>query len=137
MALEKGLPSEAIRRSEDGAGTTLEMAHEPGPDRLIVARQVQFGDRLAVVPGFRPHDLVWPRDWNTHNRRGLTFAGHPPQGWRGDGGLGGQCGRLRFHLRRRLVFAQTLERGLSNLAAGGPSGELYLGDQLRLHPMDV
>src|SRR5687767_5383028 len=56
------------------------------------------------------------------------------------GGRSDLVGRHRLfgaHLFSRLVLAETLESSLTNHAVGGPSGELYFGDQFRLDPRDV
>ena len=52
-------------------------------------------------------------------------------------GLCGRGGLLGLDLRRRLVFAQPFEGGLTNEAIGRPAGELDLGHQLRLEPDDA
>ena len=52
-------------------------------------------------------------------------------------GVAGGAGVSASTSRGRLVLAQALEGGLPNHAVGGPSGELDLGDELGLDPMDV
>jgi hypothetical protein len=54
MALKESLAINAVRRSDDGAGTPLEMLYHPWADLFQILREFQLG----VVVGGRPQRFI-------------------------------------------------------------------------------
>ena len=136
---KKRLAADAVGRADDRAGPALDVRHHPVADRLVVVRQVELGDRLAVA-GVGPQRLVGMEMVTpmTHGRAaGLRGSGLSPASGSAQLRLVGWRGRLGLDLRRGLVLAQALERGLAHIAVAGPAGELDLGDQFGLRPVHV
>ena len=134
MALKERFTLDAVRRAHHRARTALEVDDHPFADRFEISRKIELGDGLAVA-AVGPQRLVGFRDGDAHHLGGFVaddfadlITGFATSGH----------GRpLRLDLLRRLVLPQPLERGLPDVAAIGPAGELDLGDQLGLQPMHV
>ena len=57
VALKEALAVDAVRRADQRAWPSLDMTDRPFADRLEIAREIEFGHRLAVTR-VRPHHLV-------------------------------------------------------------------------------
>jgi hypothetical protein len=65
MALEELLATNSIGRANDRARSSLDMVDQPRPNRFMIARQIDLGNRFAIT-GIRPEwlsglEIITPR----------------------------------------------------------------------------
>src|SRR6185295_17143554 len=64
MSLEEALSADPVGRSDDRAGTALEVLHHPCSNVLEVSRQVELSDGALALVG--PEDLVRTTQGHSH-----------------------------------------------------------------------
>ena len=121
------------------------MLDHPATDGFVIMSQIEFGDRFAVA-GVGPHRFIGMRNRDTHHGRaaaGFHLRRHERVGtgclWRWFSHFDSLCRRRDFRddFGRGLVFAESFERARPYHPVAGPSGELDLGDQFGLQPVDA
>src|SRR3954465_134214 len=106
MPLEEALPADAVRRSDDRAGASLQVVHHPRADIFEISRQLELGDGALGLVG--PEHLVRTAQGNSHHHAvtGRRTAAPAWFWWRGGREVYGVGGRrpIGFDFFRRLVL---------------------------------